>query len=124
MTNERIIVIIEDDGFLQRLYELKFVEQGFTVKAAVDGEKGLALVKEAKPLAVLLDLDIPKLSGLEVLNLIKSNEELKHIPVIILTNSSTQESVDKARSLGAADYLIKAHFLPSEVVAKVTACLK
>lgn len=124
MPEERNIVIVEDDGFLQRLYELKFVEQGFSVKAAVDGEKGLALVKEVRPLAVLLDLDIPKLGGLEVLKAIKSDEATKGIPVIILTNSSTQESVEQARSLGAADYLIKAHFLPSEVVAKVTACLR
>ncbi len=124
MPEERNIVIVEDDSFLQRLYELKFVEQGFSVKAAVDGEKGLALVRELLPLAVLLDLDIPKLGGLEVLKALKSDEATKGIPVIILTNSSTQDSVEQARNLGAADYLIKAHFLPSEVVAKVTACLR
>lgn len=117
------IVIVEDDAFLRRLYELKFTEQNFQVKVAPDGEAGLELIKTSKPSVVLLDIELPKLDGFAVLREMKNNEDTKNIPVLMLTNSSTQEAIDRARSLGAVDYIIKAHFLPSEVVAKVLACL-
>lgn len=124
MSDNQTIVIVEDDAFLRRLYELKFTEQKFNVKVAEDGVAGLELIKELKPAVVLLDIELPKLDGFSVLQEIKSNEETKDIPILMLTNSSTQEAIDRARSLGAADYIIKAHFLPSEVVAKTVACLK
>jgi DNA-binding response OmpR family regulator len=124
MANETIIVIVEDDAFLRRLYELKFTEQKFAVKVAEDGETGLALIRSLKPAVVLLDIELPKLDGFSVLKELKASAETKDIPVLMLTNSSTQESIDKARALGAADYIIKAHFLPSEVVAKAVSCIK
>ncbi len=118
------IVIVEDDVFLRRLYELKFKEQKFDVKVAEDGQAGLELIRATKPSVVLLDIELPKLDGFAVLQALKQDEATRQIPVLMLTNSSTQASIDQARSLGAADYIIKAHFLPSEVVAKVWACLK
>ena len=124
MSNEPTIVIVEDDAFLRRLYELKFSEQKFIVKVAEDGEAGLALIRSLKPAVVLLDIELPKLDGFSVLKELKAGPETKDIPVLMLTNSSTQEAIDKARALGAVDYIIKAHFLPSEVVAKAQACLQ
>ncbi|MDP3986313.1 MAG: response regulator [Candidatus Veblenbacteria bacterium] len=124
MPDPQTIVIVEDDAFLRRLYELKFTEQGFRVEVAEDGEAGLALIRSAKPAVVLLDIELPKLDGFGVLRELKADEATRAIPVLMLTNSSTQEAIDQARSLGAADYIIKAHFLPSEVVAKALACLK
>ena len=124
MPEERTIVIVEDDAFLRRLYELKFAEQNFLVKVAADGEAGLELIRSVKPAVVLLDIEIPKLDGLAVLKELKANEVTSDIPVLMLTNSSTQEAINKAHSLGAVDYIIKAHFLPSEVVAKALACIK
>jgi len=124
MSDDKLIIIVEDDAFLRRLYELKFSEQKFSVKVAEDGQAGLDLIKESKPAVVLLDIELPKLDGFSVLEQLKASDETKDIPVLMLTNSSTQEAIDRARSLGAADYIIKAHFLPSEVVAKAVACLK
>ena len=118
------IVIVEDDAFLRRLYELKFTEQSFQVKVAADGVAGLELIRTVKPAVVLLDIELPKLDGFAVLKELKASAATSKIPVLMLTNSSTQEAIDKARSLGAADYIIKAHFLPSEVVAKALACIK
>ena len=123
MANTYTIVLVEDDSFLQHLYETKFVNEGFTVRCAADGLKGLALIRELKPNIALLDVDLPKLDGLGVLQALRAEDDFKQLPVIMLTNSSNQQSIDLARSLGVVEYLIKAHFLPSEVVAKVKAIL-
>lgn len=121
MTNDLSIVIVEDDAFLRRLYELKFTEAKFVVKTAADGEAGLELIKQVNPTVVLLDIELPKMDGFSVLKALKSDASMANIPVLMLTNSSTQEAIDKSRELGAVDYIIKAHFLPSEVVAKALA---
>lgn len=113
------LLIVEDDVFLADLYRTKFELEGFKVYVAYDGEKGLELAKKYLPQVILLDLVLPKVSGFEVLEKIKAEKKLKDIPIILLTNLSQKADVDKGLSLGADDYLIKAHFMPSEVVAKI-----
>ena len=66
-----------------------------------------------------MDILLPKLDGFEVLEKLKQNEKLQKIPVVLLTNLGQKEDVDKGLKLGAADYLIKAHFMPIETVEKV-----
>ena len=118
------ILIVEDDVFLADLYRTKFELEGFEVYVAYDGEKGLELVSKKKPAVILLDLILPKLSGFVVLENIKKDKNLSSIPVILLTNLSQKADVEKGLSLGADDYLIKAHFMPSEVVAKIKDLVK
>ena len=113
------ILIVEDDVFLADLYKTKFTLEGFKVSVANDGEKGLEMAIKNLPDIVLLDLVLPKLSGFEILKEIKSNNQAKNIPVILLTNLSQKSDVEKGLKLGADDYLIKAHFMPSEVVDKI-----
>jgi len=113
------ILIIEDDIFLSDLYKTKMELEGFKVFAAYDGEKGLELVKKNKPEIILLDLILPKITGFQVLEKIKQDVAIKDIPIIILTNLSQKADVDKGLKMGADDYLIKAHFMPSEVVEKI-----
>ena len=113
------IVIVEDDVFLADLYKTKFTLEGFKVNVAYDGEKGVEAVKKNVPDIVLLDLVLPKLSGFDVLKAIKSDTNTKNIPVILLTNLSQKSDVETGLKLGANDYLIKAHFMPSEVVEKI-----
>jgi len=123
--NEAInILIVEDDIFLADLYKTKFVLEGFKVSVAYDGEKGLEMVKKIKPHIVLLDLVLPKMSGFDILTNIKAEAGTKNIPVILLTNLSQKSDVEKGLRLGASDYLIKAHFMPSEVVAKIKSLVK
>ena len=71
------------------------------------------------PDLILLDIILPKKDGFEVLKALKSDASLKKIPVILLTNLSQKDEVQKGLDLGANDYLIKAHFMPSEVVKKI-----
>ncbi len=117
--NKIKILLIEDDSFLLSMYTAKFELENFEVYAAGDGEKGLKLA-ESKPLdIILLDIILPKVDGFEVLQKLKFDEKLKKIPVILLTNLSQKNDIERGMSMGANDYLIKAHFTPAEVVEKV-----
>jgi DNA-binding response OmpR family regulator len=118
------ILIIEDDKFLRELISRKLAKEGYDIFEAVDGEDGLKKVKEEKPDLILLDLILPGIEGFEVLSRIKQDPELSRIPVIILSNLGQKEDVDRGRELGAADYLIKAHFTPAEIIEKIRAVLK
>jgi DNA-binding response OmpR family regulator len=113
------ILIVEDDVFLADLYKTKFSLEGFKVYVAYDGEKGLDLLKKSEVDIVLLDLVLPKMSGFDILKSMKGDSKLRNIPVILLTNLSQKGDVEKGLSMGANDYLIKAHFMPSEVVEKI-----
>ncbi|MFA6919285.1 MAG: response regulator [Patescibacteria group bacterium] len=118
-SKKEIILIVEDDIFLSDLYKTKMELEGFKVLAAYDGEKGLELAQKNSPNIILLDLILPKLSGFGVLEKLKANKATQNIPVIILTNLSQKSDVEKGLKIGANDYLIKAHFMPSEVVEKI-----
>lgn len=113
------VLIVEDDKFLADIYQTKFELEGFKVFVAGDGEQGLKLAKSKEPAIILLDILLPKLDGFAVLQTLKQQEETKSIPVILLTNLGQKEDVQKGLNLGAADYLIKAHFKPSETVEKI-----
>mgnify|MGYP001586518147 FL=1 len=84
----------------------------------------MELISKKKPAVILLDLILPKINGFVVLETIKKDKKLKDIPIILLTNLSQKADVEKGLSLGATDYLIKAHFMPSEVVAKIKDLVK
>ena len=114
-----LIVLVEDDGFLAGMYTTKLNLEGFEVIQEMDGAKGLELIKQKKPSLVLLDIILPKMDGFEILKALKEDNDTKDIPVVMLTNLGKKEEVDKGVSLGAEDYLIKAHFVPSEVIEKI-----
>ncbi|MBU0898105.1 response regulator [Patescibacteria group bacterium] len=113
------ILLIEDDGFLVSMYLAKFELENFVVVTADDGEKGIKLAISELPDIILLDVGLPKMDGFEVLKQLKANSQTFRIPVILLTNLSQQSQIEQATALGAVDYLIKAHFMPSEVVEKI-----
>ena len=119
MPKKKLILLVEDDEFLAELYATKLNLEDYEVALASDGEKGLKMIKELKPDLILLDIILPKMDGFEILKNIKTNKNLKKIPVILLTNLSQKDEVKKGLELGADDYLIKAHFMPSEVVKKI-----
>ena len=113
------ILLVEDDSFLANIYKTKFEMEGFSVNVAENGELGLKEAKKKKPDLILLDILLPKMDGFTVLQHLKADSALKDVPVILLTNLGQKDDVEKGLKLGAADYLIKAHFKPSETVDKV-----
>lgn len=117
------VLLVEDDTFLANIYKTKFEMEGFKVSVAENGEIGLADAKKKKPDIVLLDILLPKMDGFTVLKKLKEDDEVKKIPVILLTNLGQKDDVEKGLELGAIDYLIKAHFKPSETVDKVKKAL-
>jgi len=117
--NKTKILLIEDDPFLLSMYATKFELENFEVIIAEDGEKGLKSAAREMPSIILLDILLPKMDGFEVLKELKDNKETCHIPVILLTNLSQKNEIEQGLSMGAEDYLIKAHFMPSEVVEKI-----
>ncbi len=119
MTNQPIVLIAEDDQFLSRMYATKLSGAGISVVVAEDGKQALDAARKQKPGLVLLDILMPKMDGFEVLAELKKDPNLKDVPVVLLTNLSEVDDVARAKKLGAAEYLIKAHFLPSEVLAVV-----
>ncbi|MBT4120783.1 MAG: response regulator [Candidatus Magasanikbacteria bacterium] len=118
------VLLVEDDTFLANIYKTKFDMEGFKVSVSENGEEGLADAKKKKPDIILLDILLPKMDGFTVLEKLKEDSGVKDIPVILLTNLGQKDDVSKGLEMGAVDYLIKAHFKPSEVVEKVNKVLK
>ena len=106
--NEKRVLLAEDDRFLRRACETSLRKHGFTVLTAVDGEEALHMARTEVPELILLDLLMPKLSGIEVLEALKEDAGTRNIPIVILSNSSTVLQREKAEALGAAGYLVKA----------------
>lgn len=102
------VLLIEDDQFLRRACEVSLKKRGFTVLTAVDGEQGLQQAFTASPDIILLDMLMPKLSGMDTLRALKADEKTLGIPVVILSNSAAEANIQKAKSLGAAGYIVKA----------------
>ena len=118
------ILLVEDDVFLAGIYQKKFEMEGFKISLANNGEKALVDAKRKKPDIILLDILLPKLDGFAVLEKLKADPATKGIPVILLTNLGQKDDVEKGLRAGAVDYLIKAHFKPSEIVDKVKKALR
>ena len=120
----KTILIIEDDRFVSGMYADKLSIVGFKVQSAFDGEAGLKLAREVHPDLILLDIMLPVLDGFEVLRRLKADKDLANVPVIILSNLGDPEQIKTGLNLGANDYLVKAHFVPSEVLAHIQALVK
>jgi CheY-like chemotaxis protein len=113
------ILIIEDDPLLVKMYMTKFMMEGYQVVTAGDGEQGFAVAKAEKPNFIIMDVMMPKLSGLQLLEMLRADPELKDLPVLMLSNLSQPAEVEKAKQLGVKDFLIKANYTPSQIVEKV-----
>lgn len=113
------IAIMEDEELILNLLERKLIKEGYELLVARNGEEGLKLIKEKKPDLLLLDIIMPIKGGFEVLEEMQKDDNLKDIPIIIISNSGQPVEIDKAQKLGAKDWLIKTDFDPQEVIDKI-----
>jgi len=113
------ILIVEDDSYISDMYKIKLEEGGYSVSVAPDGESGLELASQIMPDIILLDVVMPKMDGFAVLQNLRGDAKFKDTPIVMLTNLGQKESVEKGLKSGADDYIVKAHFTPSEVVSKI-----
>jgi len=123
MKNTRIL-LIEDDRLLRRACEVSLKKRGFVVLTANDGEEGLRQARIEAPNLILLDMLMPKLSGIETLEALKKDEQTRNIPVVILSNSSIDSDIQEAKTLGAIGYLVKASLSLQELGDRVISYLK
>lgn len=113
------ILIVEDEDVLAKVLQEKFEKSGYDVAVAVDGEAALTRAKSFNPDAIVLDLLLPKKSGFEVLEILRADDTLKIIPVVVVSNLGEDTDIKRAISLGAADYYVKSEHPINEIVEKV-----
>ncbi len=119
MNTKPLILLVEDDRFISRAYKDGLEQSGFEVETATNGVEGMEQVRQRAPHLILLDLIMPEKDGFEMLAELKIDKDLKRIPVIILSNLGQSTDIQKAKDLGAVDYLVKADSSMQEVIEKV-----
>lgn len=117
--NKKTILLVEDDPLLVKMYSTKFTKEGYNVVSAEDGEKGLQMALNQKVDLILLDVMMPKLSGIDLLTRLRQDPKGKEVLVIVFSNLTQVDEAQKALALGAKEYLIKANLTPSQLVAKI-----
>ena len=117
------ILIIEDDPLMQRLYQKIFTFEKYEVETAADGEEGLDKARKTKPTLILLDIMMPKMNGLQVLEKLKADPDLKKIPVVMLTNLAGQKDAETALAKGAVKYIVKSEYEPKQVADMIKGVL-
>ena len=114
----KTILIVDDDEVILKMAELGLQRAGFNVVKCSSGMSCLESLKYYMPDLILLDVEMPIMSGIQTLEIIKGNEELKDIPVMFLTGTTDTETVASAKRLGAVGYVVKP-FIPQVLVEKV-----
>ncbi|OGC98043.1 hypothetical protein A2634_02655 [Candidatus Amesbacteria bacterium RIFCSPHIGHO2_01_FULL_48_32] len=109
------ILIVEDDPLMSRMYQKIFIFEKYDVDMAANGEEALEKIRTNRPTLILLDIMMPKLNGLQVLDKLKSDPDTKAIPVVILTNLASEKDAENAMLKGAVKYIVKSQYEPKQV---------
>lgn len=117
------ILVIEDDPVLCRMYSEKFKTEGYNVLVAQDGKEGLKAALEESVDLVLLDVMLPRMSGIDLLEQLRKDPKGSKTDVIVLTNLADPSEKERALKLGVKDYLVKAMQTPEQVVEKAKSFL-
>ncbi len=113
------ILFVEDDDALASVYEIRLIAEGFQVKRVANGEDALAAAINFKPDLVLLDVMMPKVSGFDVLDILRNTPETANLKIIMLTALSQSSDKKRAQELGVDDYLVKSQVVISDVIARI-----
>ena len=118
-THPKRILFVEDDDALAGVYLVRLQAEGFDVKRVANGEDALAAAISYKPDLVLLDVMMPKVSGFDVLDILRNTSETANLKIIMLTALSQEADRKRAESLGVDDYLVKSQVVISDVIDRV-----
>ena len=119
MDTKKKILLVEDDEMLSQVYRSRFEIEGFDVKEVYNGEDALSAAISFKPDIILLDAMMPRISGFDVLDILRNTPETANIAIIMLTALSQPRDKERAESLGVDDYLVKSQVVIGDVVARV-----
>lgn len=117
------VLVIEDDAHIWKMIEYKLKKEKHDLTWACDGMKAMEALEAAKPDLIISDIMIPYIDGLQILKKVKSMDNLKDIPVIMLTSKAQEDDILKGLELGAHDYMAKP-FSPAELILRVNKALK
>ncbi len=117
------VLLIEDDLDIAEMYRRRLAADGLRVALAEDAESGLRKLREEPPGVLLLDIRLPGEDGYHVLQAVRSDPQLAHVPVLMLSNFGEPSTVRRALELGASEYLMKSSTTPAEVALRVRAYL-
>ena len=119
MENNKKILLVEDDTTLAEVYRSRLEIEGFDTKEVNNGEEALSAIQEYKPDLVLLDAMMPKISGFDVLDIIRNTPATANTRVIMLTALSQPKDKERAENLGVDEYLVKSQVVIGDVIARV-----
>jgi CheY-like chemotaxis protein len=115
--NQKLVCIVDDNDDIREIYRMKFASEGLETVTASDGAEGMKVIREKRPAVILLDIQMPVMDGIAVLQELKADPELSEIPVIILSNVDSDDMFRTVTDLGAAEYyLIKSLVDPQRVI--------
>lgn len=123
-SNPLHVLVVDDDPALIEMYRARLLAEGFSVDLAHDGQQALARAVEHVPNVILLDMRMPHVTGLEVLEILRTTKATKTVPIIVLTALGDDQLRRDALARGATDYMVKAETMPAQVVEKIRAVLK
>ena len=112
------VLLVEDDVALRDIYSARFMAENYEVVTASDGEMALTQAVKEKPDLIILDVMMPKISGFDVLDILRATPETKKTKVIMMTALSQSSDVEKGKSLGADEYLVKSEVTLTDVIEK------
>lgn len=116
MSDQKTILLVEDDDNLAGVYETRLQAEGFKTKRVSNGENALSTAIAVKPDLILLDVMMPKVSGFDVLDILRNTPDTANMKIIMLTALSQESDKERAESLGVNDYLIKSQVVIADVV--------
>lgn len=118
-TNRKKILLVEDDEGLASVYMVRLQAEGFEVRRVPNGEDALAATLDFKPDLILLDVMMPKVSGFDVLDILRNTPETANVRVIMLTALSQESDMERAKSLGVDDYMVKSQVVIADVIERI-----
>lgn len=124
INRQQKILVVEDENQIRDVLTRKLKEEGFGVIEASDGKTGLDKALEEEPDLLLLDLILPEMDGMTLLEKVREDEFGKNLPVIILTNLENAEKIEESKEKGVNDFLVKTDWTLDDVVAKIRTTLE
>lgn len=123
MDKKSRVLLVEDDQELAEVYTARLEAEGFEVAWTANGEEALAKATQFVPNLILLDIMMPRISGFDVLDILRHTPETKHTKIIVLSALSSEKDIAKAKELGADEFLVKSQTLTADVIAKIKQAL-
>jgi len=117
--NNKNILLIEDDTFIKQMYANKIEEMQIKVFSSINQDELQSTLEDNSINLILLDLVLPNTSGFDILKWLKAEPKFRDIPVIVLSNLSSQSDINKAFEYGAIDYIVKSNYTPAEVMRTI-----